>query len=298
MEVYLDMLILENLIMNYIILLVTSKFSKEQTSILRMLISSLIGALYCAIVFFPALRFFYTLLFKVCLSFILVIVAFSPQKPKQFMKVLSIFYVVSFVFGGAAFGLFYFTNFGVILSNGVFYISNFPIKILIISTIISYLIIKFAWTTIQNKLSRDNMYVILDIIFEEKEVKLKGLIDTANSLYDPISNYPVIVVEFSAVKSLLPDEIKEIFSKCRENDLSLITSVLSNSDWISRFRLIPFSSLGKENGMLIGFRPDNVKVSQIESKKELKNIIIGVYNRSLSKDKSYNALLHSEIINL
>lgn len=298
MEVYLDMLILENLIMNYIILWVTAKFSKEQSTILRLFCSSLVGALYCTIVFFPALRFFYTIIFKICLSFVLVVIAFSPWKLKQFIKILSIFYVVTFVFGGAAFGLFYFTNFGVILSNGVFYISNFPIKILIISTIISYIIIKFAWGAIQNRLSKENMYVIIDVTFEEKKVNLKGLIDTANSLYDPISNFPVIVVEYNAVENILPEDIREIFNKCRENDLSLISSVFSNSDWISRFRLIPFSSLGKENGMLIGFKPDNVSVDQIESRKELKNIIIGVYNRSLSKDKSYNALLHPEIINL
>lgn len=298
MEVYLDILILENLIMNYIILWVTAKFSKEQTSQIRLILSSLVGALYATVIFFPALKFIYTFVYKILISFIMIVIAFYPQKLRQFLKLISTFYIVSFVFGGAAFGLFYFTDIGAIISNGVFYISNFPIKILIISSILSYLIIKFVWSAVQSRISKENMYVILDIIFDNKKINLKALIDTANSLYDPISNLPVIIVEFDAIKDLLPDDIKEVFNASKENDLNLITNVVSNSDWISRFRLIPYTSLGKENGILIGFRPDEINIEETNSTREIKNIIVGIYNKKLSKDQSYNALLHPEIINL
>ena len=49
--------------------------------------------------------------------------------------------------------------------------------------------------------------------------------------------------------------------------------------------------------MLIGFKPDKVIIEQIENKKEIADIIIGIYNSKLSKDESYSALLHPEIIN-
>ncbi len=45
-------------------------------------------------------------------------------------------------------------------------------------------------------------------------------------------------------------------------------------DYISRFRLIPFSSLGKQNGMLIGFKPDKIIVKFDESEKEWQNVIV------------------------
>lgn len=298
MEVYLDILIIENIIMNYIILWVTAKFSRESTTYIRLLVSACVGAAYAALVFFPSLEVLYSIVFKILFSFVLVVIAFSPYKSYQFLRLLSIFYTVSFIFGGAAFGLFYFSDFGVVVSNGIFYISDFPVKILLISTVISYVVIKFVWTAIQNKLSKENLYIVIDIIFDDKKINLKALIDTANSLYDPISNFPVIVVEFDAVKNLLPTEVRDIFDKSKENDLSLVTNIVSNSDWISRFRLIPFSSLGKDNGMLIGFKPDEVFIDEIERKKELKNIIIGIYNKKLSKDESYSALLHPEIINI
>lgn len=298
MEVYLDMLILENLIMNYLILWVTAKFSKERTSFIRLIMSSAIGAAYATIMFFPSFKFVYTFLFKILLSFVLIVVAFYPSKLKQFLKLVAIFYIVSFVFGGAAFGLFYFTNFGAILSNGIFYISNFPVKILLVSSTASYVIIRFAWSAIQNRLSKDNLFVMVDICVETKKTNIRALIDTANSLYDPISNLPVMVVEYNAIKELLPDDLRKIFEKCKENDLALISNIVSGTEWISRFRLVPFSSLGKENGMLVGFKPDEVLIKMIEGNKEIRNIIVGVYNKKLSKDESYSALLHPEVINI
>lgn len=298
MEVYLDMLIFENLIMNYLILWVTAKFSKERTNFIRLIISSVIGALYATIMFFPSLRFIYTFLFKILLSFVLVVVAFYPSKLRQFIKLVAIFYIVSFVFGGAAFGLFYFTNFGTILSNGIFYVSNFPVKILLISSTVSYVIIRFAWSAVQNRLSKDNLFVMVGISVETKKINIKALIDTANSLYDPISNLPVMVVEYNAIKELLPEDLKEIFEKYKENDLALISNIISDSEWLTRFRLVPFSSLGKENGMLVGFKPDEVLIDMLEGKKEIKDIVIGIYNKRLSKDESYSALLHPEVISI
>ena len=45
-------------------------------------------------------------------------------------------------------------------------------------------------------------------------------------------------------------------------------------DYISRFRLIPFSSLGKQNGMLIGFKPDKAIIRFEGMEIEKNNVII------------------------
>ena len=61
-------------------------------------------------------------------------------------------------------------------------------------------------------------------------------------------------------------------------------------------RLIPFSSLGRENGMLVGFKPDSAYITENEAEREIGNIIVGIYNGRLAGDKSYSALLNPEII--
>lgn len=59
--------------------------------------------------------------------------------------------------------------------------------------------------------------------------------------------------------------------------------------------MIPYSSLGKQNGMLIGIKADwlIVKQEDVEQKKE--NVIIGIYNKSLTKKGEYRALMGLEL---
>ncbi len=298
--VYIDVLFVVNLIINYILLWTTGKLSRIRISHLRLLIGAVVGAIYAVIMFFPNFQIYYTMIAKILFSIILVALAFNIARIKEFVKVLGVFYIVSFTFGGAALGLFYFTDAGVfvgaLLSNGVIYF-NLPWKILLISSVMAYMIIRVTWHFIQTRINKKNLHIPLCIMFDNKSICVKALIDTGNALYDPISKFPVIIVEFQAIKDLLPQEIQEIFHKCCENDLNLISAIISNSDWISRFRLIPFSSLGKENGLLIGFKPDEIEVVEGSTKRDLQDIIVGIYNKKLSKDETYKALLHPEVIN-
>ena len=49
MTIYIDIIIVENLIMNYIILYATGLISKSKKSYLRMFMASLIGAIYATL---------------------------------------------------------------------------------------------------------------------------------------------------------------------------------------------------------------------------------------------------------
>ena len=57
-----------------------------------------------------------------------------------------------------------------------------------------------------------------------------------------------------------------------------------------KLKLIPFSSLGNDNGLLIGFKPDYVK---IYSEEEIvrNDILIGIYDGKLTKNNSYASLI-------
>ncbi len=297
--IYIDVLFLVNFLINYILLWTTKKVSKIKISIIRLLIGALFGALYSIFMFFPSLKVYYTIVAKIFFSITLIAITYNIGKVKIFLKVLGMFYIVSFTFGGAALAIFYFTNIGAYIgafvSNGIIYF-KLPWKLLLISTLISYTIIKIIYSAFYKRFSQNNIYVPLYIIFENKSVCIKALIDTGNSLYDPISKEPVIVVEFSAIKELMPLEIQNLFYGSDYNDLKVISGLVSSSIWLSRFRLIPFSSLGKENGILIGFKPDEIKIIEEDENRILKNIILGIYNKQLSKNDKYNALLHPEII--
>lgn len=298
MEVYLDVLFLENIVMNFLILLVTAIFAKRRTSSLRLFIGAVVGAAYVIVlILLPGIKVYYTTLAKVLLSVLIIAVAFSPERVKEFLKTLAIFYISTFIFAGAAFAFLYFNRSGGFVRNGIFYVfwqSKWTLLFFSIAT--AGIIVRIFWEMLQYKFIRDKLLIPLKIAFESNTISLAALVDTGNSLHDPLSNLPVIVVEFKAIKNILPDDIKLIFEQSRENDLDLMTSIVSNSTWLSRFRLIPFSSLGKENGMLIGFKPDYIEIGEEKDKKDVSNVIVGIYNKALSNNDRYVALLSPDLV--
>lgn len=105
MTVYLDVILIENLCMNYIILFATGYIMKLKMKQLRIIISSLIGGIYAIISYINIIPIYSTLIAKIILSISMIYIAYFPKNIKLCFKELVLFYVVSFVFGGCAFAL-------------------------------------------------------------------------------------------------------------------------------------------------------------------------------------------------
>ncbi len=301
MEIYLDIVVMENIVINYLILLVTAKFSKIRSSNLRLLLGAVLGAAYLVImILLPDMKVYTTVLSKFLLSVAMVAVTFHFSKLTLFFKTLAMFYAATFLFAGAGFALMFFNREWGIMKNGVLMtpmaLLNTKWSELLMAFVVTLIILRIVWDVIQKKFLREKLLVQMIISFDEKSIQLFALVDTGNSLHDPLTNMPVVVVEYSAVKELLPMDIRDIFEKNSDNDLNMITTTISCSDWFSRFRLIPFTSLGKENGMLIGFRPDYIEIGTEDERKGVKEVIVGIYNRALSRNEQYKALMNPELM--
>lgn len=298
MEIYLDILLLENLVINYLILYVTARFSRVRVSTLRLFAGAIVGALYVVfIILQPGMKVYYTAFAKILLSVFIIAITFSPRKVLPFLKTLVIFYISTFIFAGAALAFLYFNQQGGFVRNGIIYVFGQSKGSLMFFGIVTVgIIVKIFMEVIQSRINKDKLLIPVKIAFDNRIIGLPALVDTGNSLKDPLTNIPVMVVEFKALEELLPSEIRSIFENSKEDDLNCVTSTISSSRWFSRFRLIPFSSLGKENGMLIGFKPDFIEVGEEEEKRDIKNVIVGIYNRSLSGNDKYKALLGPELV--
>lgn len=294
--VYGDVIFVENLVMNCIILFSTAKLTRSRYKKLNIFLASIIGSVYSVFYYFPGYEYLYTWFLKLIFSLFIIALAFTPYNLKEFGRAIAVFYIVFLIFGGAAFGVFYFIN-GIKFSyQGIFYMESFPVKLLFASILSAYIIIKISWGYIVSKIRREKILMDVSVLQENKKIYLVALVDTGNSLTDPITNLPVLIAEYEIVKELLPEEIQRIFEENKDNNLNVIASVLSKSEWMTKFRFIPFKSLGNENGMLIGFKPDAINVEDKNTKKNIKDIIIAIYNKKLSKDGEYNALLHPDIL--
>lgn len=295
MYVYAESIIIENLIINYMILYTTNMLTKTYTSKKRVLLASLIGAIYTLLIFFPHIKTIIKITTKVAVLVIIIMVAFEPKSLRDFIKLMATFHVVAFAFAGSCLALFYAAGIETYVNEGVFYISNFKIKTLATGIIIGIILLQVSIEYMKSKQIKDRSLIPITISFRNDKVKVQALLDTGNSLKDPVTKAPVVVVQFSVVKDMFPENIQDLFCKYSNDTTSLITNIMNNHHNNFKFNLIPFKSLGEENGMLLGFKPDEILVD-INGDKEVKDAIIGIYTNKLSSENSYEALLHPETL--
>ena len=295
--VYAEYLLLENIIINYIILYVTKKITSTRTSKIRLLIAALVGSIYTLVAFFPSLQFMGKFSIKLSISVLMIIIGFNPEKINQFIKQISAFYMVSFAFAGAIIGIFYILNNSFHFTGISFKDSDELIKFLIIGIVVALILIRYILKFYQIKINKETFITNIIIGLNDKEAQLTALIDTGNSLKEPISQKPVIIAEYKALEGILPDSIKDIYLSNKELDLNLIGKVMEEVSDEIKLRLIPFKSLGNDNGILIGFKPDIIKINLESETKSLTNdIIVAIYNDKLAADEIYNGLLHPELL--
>lgn len=134
------------------------------------------------------------------------------------------------------------------------------------------------------------MHCNIKVNINSKYVYINAIIDTGNFLREPITKTPVIVVEKSALLNIIPDYISNNLDKIiNGEDIDL-------KKYTSKIRIIPFTSLGKENGILLGLKADNVLVEMEENNINISNVIIGIYNGNLSKNGKYKALIGLDLL--
>lgn len=290
MTVYIDIIFLENLFMNCIILFATAVILKLPIKIVRILISGIIGSIYAVIIYTSKLQIYSNLFLKIALSAVMVYVAFNPSKIRGFLKNLMIFYLVSFTFGGVTFALLYFVKpQNISFQNGVL-IGVSPIKIIIIGGIIGFVIITISFKNIKGRLTKKDMICNLEIIQKDKKVKVKAIIDTGNFLTDPITKMPVVVVEKEKLIDIFPKSVLE-------NTMDFVNGDNTEmEEYLSKIRIIPFKSLGKENGLLLGIKVDGVIINYQGNDNFIKEVIVGIYEKKLSSNNSYSALIGLNIL--
>ena len=288
--IYLDIIFFENLIMNSIILYAASIILKLKPKFFRILISSAIWSIYSIILYITEMKIYSSIISKIILSIIMTYVAFNPQNVKKMWKQILIFYLTSFVFGGVALYLIYFLKPQDILMKNGMYVGEYALKVIMLGGIVAFVVIKISLKIIKTKINPKDMYCKIKIKLNEKEIETTAMVDTGNLVKEPITNTPVIIVESSLLYEILPKEILNNLEGVLSGDLSNIPQEVQD-EYISKMRCIPFKSLGKENGMLLGIKSDEIEVLKEDENKIIKNAIIGIYDKSLTKRGEYRALV-------
>ena len=207
MTIYIDVILIENLIMNFIILYATGLVLKRKIKKVRLILASLLGAIYSLLTYISSFEIYTNIILKLILSILMVYIAFNAPNVKQIGKDLLLFYLVSFVFGGAAFAFIYIIKpQDILMKNGLF-LGTYPLKTVVLGAIIAFIIVIATFKIVKSRFSTKDMYCKIKIRLNEKEIETNAMIDSGNLLKEPISNTPVIIVEHTLLYDCMPKEI-------------------------------------------------------------------------------------------
>lgn len=286
--VYIDVLFILNLIIDYFILLAVSQILHRRDKRLRLLLGAFLGALYASLMFFPQLGLLYSAFLKLLFSAVLVLISFKCASVKNFLKLLVCFYLISTVFGGIIYAVeLFLAPPGLNVRNGIMYMDISPL-LLILTSAGCYIIIKLIARYFHRNVHTSDIYSV-EISADGKSINLTALLDNGNDLCDVISGYPVIISEYCKVEKLIPNNLKMIFKNGKITD----TSVFADTDWQKRVRMIPYGSVGNVGGMLPAFKPDSVRIPAVEI--NTSEVIVAVTSKRLSDNGDFSALLNPHL---
>ena len=292
MTIYVDIVLFENLCMNYIILFGTAYIIKIKVRHIRIFFASMIGAVYAVLAYSGIFPIYANLITKIVLSICMTYIAFNPKKLKGLIKALIVFYLVSFALGGCAFALLYIVRpQDIFMKNGVL-IGTYPLKIALLGGITGFVITYVAFKVVKSRITKNEIIYKAIVKIEKQELEINVLLDTGNMLKDPISDDSVIMIEKTKLYKILPKELLDNINKFLGGEFENA----ENLEYKKRIRFIPFTSVGKQNGMLLGIKADLVKIITDVDEIINEKAIIGIYEKTFSKSGKYSGLIGLDIL--
>ncbi len=286
-EVYADITFIINFIMDFLILWATARLAKMHPAFKRIAVAALLGGIYAVGFLFNGLDLCYSFPAKILFSCLMILIALPIDSWDEFKKVFLFFYAINFTVAGASIAFSY-----LIASEGFNSESNY---MWLVGAILSAVVIGvFGGRYISRRIIPGILRFGVQMRFEQKTCSGKGFLDTGNSLRDPLTNKPVIVAEYEFLKDCLPDDFKMAIES--QSDEQKLLDELIISSWSTRMRLIPFTSIGKKHGMLIGVRADEVKLDLGKKPSQFNDLVIGIYRGKLTSGGKYQMLIPTEMV--
>ena len=259
MTIYVDVLLILNIYVNFLLIKTTAKFTHCKIGFMRCMIASVYGSLYSLLILLPDLNKLLNIAIKIIAAVTIIIISFGIHNASRLFINILCFLTSNFIFAGVIYGVYIWFNPSFIHFNNTFFYVDFSIIILIAVTAALYLSLCIARYFLDKNSAVASAYQIY-IKYKGKVTALNGLADTGNSLVDFFSGKPVIICS-------------------RESLNSVITFSLNYSETEKLpkgFRLIPYSTIGN-NGMMPIFTPDEILIinRDTNSKKQV-DALIGI----------------------
>ena len=224
----------------------SARLCGEQLRWRRMILGGLLGGLYAVAAVFPALGFLRHGLMKGAAAAAICLTAFGASA--RYFRLTAVFCAMGCLFAGAVTAFTQLTGTGLMqLPGGGFY----PVSALALVSIGAGCLAAIRLLFSSGLQHAPRGFETLELRLGEACVRLRALIDTGNTLKDPMTNEPVLVLDWKAAARLLPQTglSEQEFSHPAE-----LMRRLMREDPALRLRLIPYRAVGVSQGLLLAVR--------------------------------------------
>ena len=252
MEVYLDLVICLNFLVDFLLLLGTNRLAGFPSLPGRCAVGALVGAVYSGACLLPGFRFLGNFLWR-CVSLCLIVtMAFGCDGSA--LKRGGIFLLLSMAMGGIALSL----GRGDMLS-------------LVLCGLICLLLslVSFGGQV------GGREYVPMKIVYEDCSVSLIALRDTGNTLVDPLSGESVLIISQEVASRLTGLTAQQLQHPLETLALRPVPGL----------RLIPYRSVGNAGGFLLAKRFSEVTIGD-----RTRSALVAFAAEGLGKGEIYQAL--------
>lgn len=263
-QIYIEYFFLLNFVFFYGTWNVSVAFLNCSVTQKKLLLASFLGALGICVCLCLPLVLWYRLLIGAGGTFFVGISVLFPKR-KGYLRYIAVFFLTAVLLGGS-----------IALVQKACQRSEFSILQMIVTTLVLSFAIKIL---LQRYFCPKHALIYpITLIWEGAEYQMKALLDTGNSLVEPISQKAVCVVGEDVLKK------------------SVVKEGERNAFHPRIFRVIPYHSVGRENGMLSGYEMDRLIIHTDERKIIIEKPMIGISRVPIGSPGSYRMILHPELL--
>ncbi|WP_251549073.1 sigma-E processing peptidase SpoIIGA [Neobacillus muris] len=299
MTVYLDVIWVLNLLFDSLLLYLTAIILKRKVRFWRVLAGGLLGSMIILLNFTSLGLYSSHPISKLLFSVIMVLLVFGYRRVSFFIKALMTFYVATFLIGGALMGVHYFIQYDSRLTAEVLRSSvegfGDPISwgFVLIGFPIAWHFSKKSIETMEMTKIRYDQIVSVILNMDGQAYHYKGLVDSGNQLYDPVSKMPVMFVSVKKQWELTPDPIK----KLAENPDPLeVDDHALPEEWQNRLRIVPCRVVGQEHQLIFAIKPDLILIEHNGTQYLCEKGLVSFTMQELSAEDAFQCIVHPKML--
>jgi stage II sporulation protein GA (sporulation sigma-E factor processing peptidase) len=236
---------------------------------------------------------------KMFFSIVMVLTTFGYKRFRYFVSSLMTLYLTTFLVGGILIGTHYFVQFDFQLSTSVILASvkgfGDPISWLfvVLGFPVAWYFSKRNVDSIEmTKIQYDQLIKVV-VTINGTVFTFKGLIDSGNQLYDPITKVPVMFVSLKTKMEEVPDTLLKMAT--HSEDIILGTEPIDD-DWHNRMRIIPYKVVGQDHQLIIALKPDRIMFEKDDESFIVDKGLVSFTLQHLSADDAFECIVHPKML--